>query len=148
MCCFRAFWGRVFLNFFGFSGTPEQLGAASKSLAKSLKHLASLSKAGACLAGDSVSQQAMLTAARAVSIAGQQLVLSARQAQKTGDDLAQTSLGGSAQSVSDAVKELISFAQTASADASKGMDVLASLFVSTTCFAIRYEFCYTLRVLL
>lgn len=42
------------------TGTPDQLGGHSKQLAASLGNLAKISKATACLAGDSVTQQSLL----------------------------------------------------------------------------------------
>jgi hypothetical protein len=103
------------------SGTPDQLGGHAKALALSLAQLSKIAKATACIAGDSVSQQSLLTSARACSIAGQQLVLSARQAQKSGDPTDQTALSGSASAISQAVEALIAYAQTASAESSKGI---------------------------
>lgn len=105
----------------GKSGTPDQLGGHAKALAQSLGQLSKIAKATACIAGDSVSQQSLLTSARACSIAGQQLVLSARQAQKSGDPTDQTALSGSASAISQAVEALIAYAQTASAESSRGI---------------------------
>lgn len=100
-------------------GTADQLGGHAKALAQSLGQMAKIAKATACIAGDSVSQQSLLTSARACSIAGQQLVLSARQAQRSGDPNDQTALSGSASSVTQAVDDLLNYAQTASAESSK-----------------------------
>lgn len=96
-------------------GTPEQLGGQARALAGSLNNLSKIAKATACIAGDSVSQQSLLTSARSCSIAGQTLVLNARQAQKTGDPTDQTALSGSASAMSDAVDALVNYAQSASA---------------------------------
>jgi hypothetical protein len=113
------------------SGTPDQLGGHAKALAGALGNLAKIAKATACLAGDSVSQQSLLTSARACSIAGQQLVLSARQAQKSGDPTDQTALSGSASAVSQAVEAVLAYAQSASAETSRVF--ILSPFMSPLC---------------
>ncbi len=113
------------------NSTPDQLGPHAKHLAGAIGQLAKIAKATACLAGDSVSQQSLLTSARACSIAGQQLLWNARQAQKSGEGVDQTALSGSASSVSSAVEMLINFAQTASSDISKVSFLINIQFANT-----------------
>eukprot|EP01113_Clastostelium_recurvatum_P020003 TRINITY_DN236_c0_g1_i4.p1 TRINITY_DN236_c0_g1~~TRINITY_DN236_c0_g1_i4.p1 ORF type:complete len:2591 (+),score=1077.50 TRINITY_DN236_c0_g1_i4:231-8003(+) len=103
-------------------GTSEQLGTASKQLAAGLTRLSNLSKAAASLVGDSLSQQNILSGARAVCLTCQNMVVSARTAQKSpGDQTAQTALQGSSASVAEALKSFIENAQATNSEASRGL---------------------------
>ena len=98
-------------------GYQEQFAAASKNTAGIIDEVARLVKETASLLPDLMSQQSVLTGARAVTIAAQQLVLAGKDAQANPlDQGAQKGLESAISHVSMANEQLSQLSETASAD--------------------------------
>ena len=103
-------------------GGQEALGKAFKDLAAQVDVVGKDTKEVASLMGDLLSQQDVMTAAKAVAIAGQGLILAAKEAAIRPDDpAAQKRLKDSHAASSAAVSELINVSEKASAEAVKGI---------------------------
>jgi len=98
-------------------GYQEQFAAASKNAAVIINRMAELSKETASLLPDLMSQQSVLTGARAVTIAAQQMILAGKDAQANPlDNAAQKSLENSIEAVTMACDQLTQLSDSASAD--------------------------------
>jgi talin len=98
-------------------GYQEQFAAAAKQTAQVTNQCSVFTRETASLLSDLVSQQSVLTGARAVSIAVEQMVLAGKEAQANPlDNKASQSLSNAVEGVSQACEELINLTDIASAD--------------------------------
>merc|ERR1712137_324342 len=98
-------------------GYQEQFAAASKNTAAVINQVAEFAKETAAMLPDLLSQQSILTGARAVSIAVQQMVLAGKDAQANPlDNNAHKALEASIEAVNMANTQLASLSESASAD--------------------------------
>src|SRR5690349_14008047 len=103
-------------------GGQEALGKTFKDLAGQVDNVAKDTKEVASLMGDLLSQQDVLTAAKAVAIASQGLILASKEAAMHPEDQgAQKKLHDNHAATSSAVSDLINVSEKASAEAVKGI---------------------------
>ena len=98
-------------------GFQEQLAVVAKAVSANVSAISNSAKETASLLPDLLSQQSVLTGARAITIAAQQLVLASKDAQANPlDNAAQKSLEQSKDALVAAISQLQSISETASAD--------------------------------
>jgi hypothetical protein len=106
--------GEVFL---GASGPIDSLAQSTTKLAAAMEAIGVVSRYNAALMSDSFSQQAIIHGAKAITIACQQHVLAAKDANsRPNDPKAEKSLNASNKATDEAISQLMEMASKASAD--------------------------------
>jgi talin len=100
-------------------GNQLQYAHAAAMLSNTIKLLADAAIMAASKTADNVGQQNILTAAKALAIAAQQVTLSGREAQRKPSEASLSSLGSALESVSGGIQQLAETAAAASADAAR-----------------------------
>jgi len=102
--------------------SQEELGKRFKIYAAEIEQISHQTKIVASLLGDLNAQQDVLTAAKALTLSSQSLILSSREsASRPGDKPSQEQLAKVSQSVSKSIQDLISVSENASKEAVKGI---------------------------
>ena len=101
-------------------GTQEKFGGAAKPLADAVHELGIYSVKVAAKLPDNVSQQNLLTAAKAAAIASQQLIMTGRETQRNANPTTLQQLTQSVETTKNCVEQLLQVSENASAEAARG----------------------------
>ncbi|KAF2072395.1 hypothetical protein CYY_006287 [Polysphondylium violaceum] len=116
-------------------GTQEHLGSATTKVANTVTDLVKSAKEIASVLSDIGSQQDILSASKALSIASQQLVLAGKDAQRfKKDTTAFRSLGKAAEGVAEVVGNFLASVYHAISEAGRGIKELEKTFVLVTSY--------------